>query len=145
MNLTGSDIKLMKQHNFNAVRTGNIIQITHVGMSSAKWVGCIVVDERHIEPMHVSMGRLAFRSHNGQAHFCLSALYTKWLADKTMHQLYLSLGNECGYGPNMNPCMGGQKSLSTLTGLFNTRRSRKQLQLIFALCIIRWYDIATSC
>ena len=103
------DIKLMKQNNFNAVRTAHY-------PNHPRWYelcdeyGLYVVDEANIETHGMfPMGRLASDPAWAGA---FMARYTQMLERDKNHPSIIiwSLGNECGHGPNHDAMYAWSKS-----------------------------------
>jgi beta-galactosidase len=104
-----ADIKLMKQNNFNAVRTAHY-------PNHPRWyelcdeLGLYVVDEANIETHGMfPMGRLA---SDPQWAGAFLSRYTQMLERDKNHASIIiwSLGNECGYGPNHDAMYAWSKS-----------------------------------
>ncbi|MFW8591227.1 beta-galactosidase [Glaciecola sp. 2405UD65-10] len=105
-----ADIKLMKQNNFNAVRTAHY-------PNHPRWyalcdeLGLYVVDEANIETHGMfPMGRLA---SDPQWAGAFMSRYTQMLARDNNHACIIiwSLGNECGHGANHDAMYGWSKSV----------------------------------
>jgi beta-galactosidase len=104
-----TDIKLMKQNNFNAVRTAHY-------PNHPRWyelcdeLGLYVVDEANIETHGMyPMGRLAADPQWAGA---FMSRYTQMVERDKNHASIIiwSLGNECGYGANHDAMYGWSKS-----------------------------------
>lgn len=104
-----TDIKLMKQNNFNAVRTAHY-------PNHPRWYelcdeyGLYVVDEANIETHGMfPMGRLASDPHWAGA---FMSRYTQMLERDKNHACIIiwSLGNECGHGANHDAMYAWSKS-----------------------------------
>jgi len=104
-----NDIKLMKQNNFNAVRTAHY-------PNHPRWyelcdeLGLYVVDEANIETHGMfPMGRLA---SDPQWSGAFMSRYTQMVERDKNHASIIiwSLGNECGYGANHAAMYGWSKS-----------------------------------
>ena len=104
-----TDIKLMKQNNFNAVRTAHY-------PNHPRWYelcdeyGLYVVDEANIETHGMfPMGRLA---SDPQWAGAFMSRYTQMLERDKNHASIIiwSLGNECGHGANHDAMYGWSKS-----------------------------------
>jgi beta-galactosidase len=104
-----ADIKLMKQNNFNAVRTAHY-------PNHPRWyelcdeLGLYVVDEANIETHGMfPMGRLA---SDPQWAGAFMSRYTQMVERDKNHASIIiwSLGNESGYGANHNAMYGWSKS-----------------------------------
>jgi beta-galactosidase len=103
------DIKLMKQNNFNAVRTAHY-------PNHPRWyelcdeLGLYVVDEANIETHGMfPMGRLA---SDPQWAGAFMSRYTQMVERDKNHACIIiwSLGNECGHGANHDAMYGWSKS-----------------------------------
>jgi beta-galactosidase len=104
-----ADIKLMKQNNFNAVRTAHY-------PNHPRWyelcdeLGLYVVDEANIETHGMfPMGRLA---SDPQWAGAFMSRYTQMVERDKNHACIIiwSLGNECGHGANHDAMYGWSKS-----------------------------------
>ena len=104
-----ADIKLMKQNNFNAVRTAHY-------PNHPRWyelcdeLGLYVVDEANIETHGMfPMGRLA---SDPQWTGAFMSRYTQMVERDKNHASIIiwSLGNECGHGANHDAMYGWSKS-----------------------------------
>lgn len=104
-----TDIKLMKQNNFNAVRTAHY-------PNHPRWyelcdeLGLYVVDEANIETHGMfPMGRLA---SDPQWAGAFMSRYTQMVERDKNHASIIiwSLGNECGHGANHDAMYGWSKS-----------------------------------
>lgn len=104
-----TDIKLMKQNNFNAVRTAHY-------PNHPRWyelcdeLGLYVVDEANIETHGMfPMGRLASAPQWAGA---FMSRFTQMVERDKNHASIIiwSLGNECGHGPNHDAMYGWSKS-----------------------------------
>lgn len=104
-----ADIKLMKQNNFNAVRTAHY-------PNHPRWyelcdeLGLYVVDEANIETHGMfPMGRLA---SDPQWTGAFMSRYTQMVERDKNHACIIiwSLGNECGHGANHDAMYGWSKS-----------------------------------
>ena len=103
------DIKLMKQNNFNAVRTAHYPNHTR-WYELCDELGLYVVDEANIETHGMfPMGRLA---SDPQWAGAFMSRYTQMVERDKNHASIIiwSLGNECGHGANHDAMYGWSKS-----------------------------------
>ncbi|MBQ4832181.1 beta-galactosidase [Pseudoalteromonas sp. MMG010] len=104
------DIKLMKQNNFNAVRTAHYPNHPRF-YELCDELGLYVVDEANIETHGMfPMGRLA---SDPQWAGAFMSRYTQMVERDKNHASIIiwSLGNECGYGPNHDAMYSWSKSV----------------------------------
>lgn len=103
------DIRLLKQNNFNAVRTAHYPNHPR-WYSLCDEYGLYVVDEANIETHGMfPMGRLA---SDPQWAGAFMARYTQMVERDKNHPSVIvwSLGNECGHGPNHDAMYGWSKA-----------------------------------
>lgn len=103
------DIKLMKQNNFNAVRTAHYPNHPRF-YELCDELGLYVVDEANIETHGMfPMGRLA---SDPQWAGAFMSRFTQMVERDKNHACIIiwSLGNECGHGPNHDAMYGWAKS-----------------------------------